>query len=488
MQKSKAVIFGLLLGVSAGWDHFISILILTMALTASRVSNGPVVSKEIITSRSHGIVYSFTKTAVQHKLCPAIQGIELQQVSDRHLSAPKMSFSNDGLSSLSRKPISFVSRRSSILCFSNGTRNAEAKECIRPYGDSSDVSSMQVAEDEDEHPVMPGRTIHSSQVLAEACKFVYNDAKFVNERARNDIVLLSRSIMRLDARARQDMAILGSEFLKLNARAREDTEKIDRDVKQKAECLHHIATILKDKAESRLKHAADKHWSDGALEADLRRADFRAKQRAMEDALMALEFLKNIHDMMVRKMYKFPLRREKISLSDPEMMGCIMLEKNGKTLDFFPGEVSTDRITAIQEAYWSMASALSEADGIDYTDPEELELLVTTLIGLDAMDGKSSVSLLAECSSSPDVNTRQALANALAAAPSMWTLGNAGMGALQRLAKDSNPAIAAAASKTIFELKKQWEIEEGDSWRFMMNPKPAEGEETEEANDDADTN
>ncbi|KAH9675401.1 Senescence-associated protein AAF chlorolplastic [Citrus sinensis] len=347
---------------------------------------------------------------------------------------------------------------------------------------------MQVAEDEDEHPVMPGRTIHSSQVLAEACKFVYNDAKFVNERARNDIVLLSRSIMRLDARARQDMAILGSEFLKLNARAREDTEKIDRDVKQKAECLHHIATILKDKAESRLKHAADKHWSDGALEADLRRADFRAKQRAMEDALMALEFLKNIHDMMVRKMYKFPLRREKISLSDPEMMGCIMLEKNGKTLDFFPGEVSTDRITAIQEAYWSMASALSEADGIDYTDPEELELLVTTLIGLDAMDGKSSVSLLAECSSSPDVNTRQALANALAAAPSMWTLGNAGMGALQRLAKDSNPAIAAAASKTIFELKKQWEIEEGDSWRFMMNPKPAEGEETEEANDDADTN
>ncbi|KAL9427820.1 hypothetical protein AB3S75_029910 [Citrus x aurantiifolia] len=480
--------FGLLWGVSAGWDHFISILILTMALTASKVSNGPVVSKEIITSRSHGIIYSFTKTAVQHKLCPAIQGIELQQVRDGHLSATKMSFSNDGLSSLSGKPISFVSRRSSILCFSNGTRNAEAKECIRPYGDSSDLSSMQVAEDEDEHPVMPGRTIHSSQVLAEACKFVHNDAKFVNERARNDIVLLSRSIMRLDARARQDMAILGSEFLKLNARAREDTEKIDRDVKQKAECLHHIATILKDKAESRLKHAADKHWSDGALEADLRRADFRAKQRAMEDALMALEFLKNIHDMMVRKMYKFPLRREKISLSDPEMMGCIMLEKNGKTLDFFPGEVSTDRITAIQEAYWSMASALSEADGIDYTDPEELELLVTTLIGLDAMDGKSSVSLLAECSSSPDVNTRQALANALAAAPSMWTLGNAGMGALQRLAKDSNPAIAAAASKTIFELKKQWEIEEGDSWRFMMNPKPAEGEETEEGSDDADTN
>lgn len=100
----------------------------------------------------------------------------------------------------------------------------------------------------------------------------------------------------------------------------------------------------------------------------------------------------------------------------------------------------------VQEAYRGMASALSEADGIDYTDPEEvsvwecinifglcytvlvdsivlvsmliyltilscleqLELLVATLIDLDAMDGKSTVSLLAECSSSPDVNTRWA--------------------------------------------------------------------------------
>lgn len=95
----------------------------------------------------------------------------------------------------------------------------------------------------------------------------------------------------------------------------------------------------------------------------------------------------------------------------------------------------------VQEAYQSMASAFYEADGIDYTDPEEvqflphiwsvegqynlgvffffffallysssyvkqLELLITTLIDLDAMDGKSSVSLLAECSSSPDVSTR----------------------------------------------------------------------------------
>lgn len=455
-----------------------------MALNASKVSSSPFVTQRKLTSTPHGIICSFSKSFQKNKLHPTHQGIELQQLSSKHLLTAKLAFSGESLQAIHGKPDSL---RSSTLCQSTRTHKTEEKECTRPYGDSSDSSRAQVGEKEDEHQLMSGRTIHSCHALAEACRFVYNDAKFVNERARNDIILLSRGISRLDARARKGVAILGSGFLKLDARAREDTEKIDRDVKEKAERLHHIATIIKDRAQTKLKTAADKHWSDGALEADLRLADFRAKQRAMEDALMALEFVKNIHDLMVSKMYKFPLRKEEGSLTANGILGNIMLEKNGRTLDFFPGEVSTDRITAIQEAYWSMASALSEADGIDYTDPEELELLVTTLIDLDAMDGKGSASLLAECSNSPDVNTRQALANALAAAPSMWTLGNAGMGALQRLAEDKNPAIANAASKTIHELKKQWEIQEGDSWRFMMNQKPVEEVDSQEDNNDADT-
>lgn len=455
-----------------------------MALNASKVSSSPFVTQRKLTSTSHGIICSFSKSFQKNKLHPTHQGIELQQLSSKHLLTAKLAFSGESLQAIHGKPDSL---RSSTLCQSTRTHKTEEKECTRPYGDSSDSSRAQVGEKEDEHQLMSGRTIHSCHALAEACRFVSNDAKFVNERARNDIILLSRGISRLDARARKGVAILGSGFLKLDARAREDTEKIDRDVKEKAERLHHIATIIKDRAQTKLKTAADKHWSDGALEADLRLADFRAKQRAMEDALMALEFVKNIHDLMVSKMYKFPLRKEEGSLTANGILGNIMLEKNGRTLDFFPGEVSTDRITAIQEAYWSMASALSEADGIDYTDPEELELLVTTLIDLDAMDGKGSASLLAECSNSPDVNTRQALANALAAAPSMWTLGNAGMGALQRLAEDKNPAIANAASKTIHELKKQWEIQEGDSWRFMMNQKPVEEVDSQEDNNDADT-
>ncbi|EEF31196.1 senescence-associated protein AAF, chlorolplastic isoform X2 [Ricinus communis] len=456
-----------------------------MALRPSKISSSAFVSRRTSSSSLKGVICSFAKSLPQSKLQSVNHGIELRQLSSAHLLTAKLG-SADNLWGIHGQPVSFtVSRRSSTLCHSTQTPGTEEKECVRPYGDCSDTSA-QIGE-EDECSFMPGTIIHSNQGLAEACKFVYNDAKYVNERARNDIILLSRGIMRLDARARKDVAILGSGFLKLDARAREDTEKIDRNMKKKAESLQHLATILKDRAQSRLKSAADKHWSDGALEADLRRADFRAKQRAMEDALMALEFVKNIHDLMVSKTYKFPLQKEKGSLSTNEILGRIMLEKNGRTLDFFPGEVSTDRITAIQEAYWSMASALSEADGIDYTDPEELELLITTLIDLDAMDGKSSVSLLAECSSSPDVNTRQALANALAAAPSMWTLGNAGMGALQRLAEDRNPVIAAAASRTIYELKKQWEIGEGDSWRFMMNQKSEEKVDGQEDNNGGDT-
>ncbi|XP_020235815.1 senescence-associated protein AAF, chlorolplastic isoform X2 [Cajanus cajan] len=405
-----------------------------MALAANKVSSSPIVTNRTAICRSHEKHY-FSLSRRINRIQLSRQRLEHGHLNHRFLHTQRSTLSNDWFWFDNGKPVGLISKKSSISCKSTGANNTEEKECITSYDDVSDLTS---------------------------------------------------GIMRLDARARQDVAFLGTEFLKLDARAREDTEKIDRDVKEKASWLNRIATILKDKAKSRLKNAADEHWSDGALEADLRLADFRAKQRAMEDALMALELIKNIHDMMVSKMYNFPLRRDKGSLSENNVRGRIMLEKNGKTTNSFPGDVSTERIAALQEAYWSMASALSEADGIDYTDPEELELLIRTLIDLDAMDGKLSVSLLAECSSSPDVSTRRALANALAAAPSMWTLGNAGMGALQRLAEDSNQAIAAAASKAIYELKKQWEIEEGDSWRFMMDENTMEQKGSRES-DNEDT-
>ncbi|KAE9596141.1 hypothetical protein Lal_00031129 [Lupinus albus] len=420
-----------------------------MALTTNKVSSGPIVTQRTILCRSHEKHY--------FPLSTRISRIQLPLFNDRFIN---------------RKAVRLISKKSSISCKPTGTNSTEEKECVATYDGAPDLTRVRTKDEKNDE-------IHNVRGLAEACRFIYNDAKFVNERARNDIVLLSRGLMRLDARARQDVAFLGTEFLKIDARAREDTEKIDRDVKDRAMHLSHIAAILKGQAQSRLKSAADEHWSDGALETDLRLADFRAKQRAMEDALMSMELIKYTHDRMVSKLYNFPLRKYRGSLSANNTSGYI--------LNNTVGDVTTERISALQEAYWSMASALSEADGIDYTDPEELELLITTLIDLDAMDGKQSVSLLAECSSSPDVSTRRALANALAAAPSMWTLGNAGMGALQRLAEDSNPAISAAASKAIYELKKQWEIEEGDSWRFKVNVYPMEEKESREYDNEEDT-
>ncbi|KAF9592452.1 hypothetical protein IFM89_014942, partial [Coptis chinensis] len=447
------------------------------SLSTSNSTGLPMGTNSTNITESCRVINSFPKS-LQYTGSHAIaQKIELRRPSYDHLLTAKLNFSSDGSRWISGKP---STRENSFLCHSTGTPNTEEK--VRHSDDCSDVSRAQIRHEEVKD-LFGHSSTYSSHGLAYICRFVHNDAKYVNERARNDLVLLSRGIMKLNDRACQDVAVLGSEFLKLDARAREDTEKIDHGVKKKAERLHHIATILKDKAQTKLRRAADKHWNDGALEADLRRADLLAKRRAMEDACMALEFVKNIDDIMVSKMYDLPLRRKQGSLSASDVLS-IMLEKNGKTVDFLSGGVSTDRITAIQEVYWSMASALSEADGIDYTDPEELELVVAALIDLDAMDGKSSVSLLAECSSSPNVSTRQALANALTAAPSMWTLGNAGMGALQRLAQDSNPAIAAAATKAINELKKQWEIAEGDSWRFTMNKKDAGEIDVTESNDD----
>jgi len=88
----------------------------------------------------------------------------------------------------------------------------------------------------------------------------------VNERAQSDIILLSRGITRLNKRASQDVAVLGLGFLKLDARARKDTQKIDNSVKERAAHLTNFARILKERAQSDLKKAADQHWSDGALE------------------------------------------------------------------------------------------------------------------------------------------------------------------------------------------------------------------------------
>lgn len=125
--------------------------------------------------------------------------------------------------------------------------------------------------------------------LTEACTFVHDDAKFVNEMTQNDLVLLSLGVMRSDTRAYQDIAILESEFLEFDARVREDIEKSIMVWGKRLNVFIILLLLWKTK-QSILKSAADKYWSDWALETDLHRAYFCAKQWAMKDALMALEF------------------------------------------------------------------------------------------------------------------------------------------------------------------------------------------------------
>eukprot|EP00250_Pteridium_aquilinum_P001002 c11182_g1_i1 orf=546-1841(+) len=318
--------------------------------------------------------------------------------------------------------------------------------------------------------------------LKEAARFACNDARIVNARAREGFILIARGFERLDRRARQDVAILGSGFLKLDARAREDTVKLDSDARKKAARLQTIAADLKDEASAQLKTAAEKHWSDGALDADLRLADLRAKRRAMEDAYMALQLVKSIHNGMAERAY-----RRQSELKKRPFLSQESKSQNGDMLQpVDPGSPIIERLTALQDAYWDIASALAEADGIDYSDPEELELIIATLLDMDAVDGASSATMLAECAKSPDVATRQALANALGNAPSLWALGNAGMGALQRLTKDVNPAVAAAASKALEELRKQWQMDSKDSLTFRAEGTFLESLYPSEDGDDED--
>ncbi|XP_024374900.1 senescence-associated protein AAF, chloroplastic isoform X2 [Physcomitrium patens] len=298
---------------------------------------------------------------------------------------------------------------------------------------------------------------------AEAARCAFNDAMLVratvqniDERARSDFHLLSRQILRLDRRVREDVALLGSGFLKLDARAREDVVKLDTNARQKMMRLRHIALGLTESASMELSNAAEEHWSDGALDADLRLVDLRARRRAMEDLYAALEVVKNVRDALVNTLR---VRSNKPAQVDVGKVG-VSEGAADDSQDFRSylrkSNPMPDRLTAIQDACLKMASALVEAEGMECTDPDELEFIVAALLDMEEVDGGSGALLVTESASSPDVATRLALAGALADAPSLWTLGNAGMGALQRLSTDSNPEVAAAATKAINELKSQW--------------------------------
>ncbi|CAN6373571.1 unnamed protein product, partial [Urochloa humidicola] len=86
-----------------------------------------------------------------------------------------------------------------VKCRSCGSCNGscETKECessedgASPYRDFKQHSRGNT-QFSDDQVASKKKSAYASQGLAEACKFVYNDAKFVNERVQNDILLHSR--------------------------------------------------------------------------------------------------------------------------------------------------------------------------------------------------------------------------------------------------------------------------------------------------------
>ncbi|KAG0594165.1 hypothetical protein M758_UG053900 [Ceratodon purpureus] len=199
-------------------------------------------------------------------------------------------------------------------------------------------------------------------------------------------------------------------------------------------------------------------WGFGFLPfmVDLRLASLRAGRRAMENLHAALQAVKNVHSALVSTLRirsnKPPqLEIEKDSVEESASENSRRFRSYLRYTD-----PMVDRLELNQDAYWKMASALVEAEGMECTDPDELEFIVAASLDMEEVDGGWGALLVTERASSPDVATRLALAEALADAPSLWDLGNAGMSALQRLLMDSNPAVAAAASKAIYELKSHW--------------------------------
>eukprot|EP00850_Spirogloea_muscicola_P005587 SM000026S08836 [mRNA] locus=s26:81343:83010:+ [translate_table: standard] len=204
----------------------------------------------------------------------------------------------------------------------------------------------------------------------------------------------------------------------------------------------------------------------------------RARRRAMEDSYLALQAAKSVHAAMVGVLQ---LRLQRLA-SDIDRGTAQADANSAQPLDIASMHAlrhwskSVERLSALEEAYWSIGATTAEAKDVGATDADEvdywnlvtppyfchvyenvkLELIVAALLDMDEVDGAHGALLVSESAKSPDLATRRALAEALAAAPSVWALGSAGMTALQRLSDDDDEAVAKAATEALKELRAQW--------------------------------
>jgi hypothetical protein len=115
-------------------------------------------------------------------------------------------------------------------------------------------------------------------------------------------------------------------------------------------------------------------WDDHIFfhQADLRLADLRARRRAMEDLHVSLQIVKNVHSALVSTL-QLRANEEVTNAGRPTILGSV--EEGNSNLRWIRQTVSnptSDYLTVIEDAYWSMASALVEVEGKDCSDPDEV--------------------------------------------------------------------------------------------------------------------
>ena len=109
-----------------------------MALTADKVSSGPIVTNRTILWRIHEKHYSSLSTRI-HRIQPPGHGLEHGYFNHRCVLTRSTSF-NDQLLNINGKPVSLNYKKSSISCKSTGANNTEEKDCVTTYDDVSDLT------------------------------------------------------------------------------------------------------------------------------------------------------------------------------------------------------------------------------------------------------------------------------------------------------------------------------------------------------------
>eukprot|EP00898_Chlorokybus_atmophyticus_P001166 jgi/Chlat1/204/Chrsp1S03120 len=291
------------------------------------------------------------------------------------------------------------------------------------------------------------------------------------QRVRSDAAILAKGVRGLDACIRAEYMHLASELLRLDHRAREDTLKVDARARHDTLRLRYIALGLTETAQLGLGQAAAEHWNNGALEADLRLADVRARRRAMEDAYTAVQSIRQVHQAMV-ELVRVRAKSLVEELWRATATHAAIINSSQRPARPRVGEgVAAASPTDIESAWQHMLAAVSVADSYDASntsfDTEEIELVLAALMDLGAVDSARGAVLVSECAKSPDAVTRRVLAEALGSAPSPAVLGNIGVATLQRLAEDPDQLVSSTAAAAL-ERFRQWYANPGDGLTFNL--------------------